>query len=106
KAGEADTDAVNVGQLKGAVNHLNNKIHRNNREARAGIAGSNAAALPQVYIPGKSMVAAAGGTFKGENALAVGYSRSSDNGKLILKLQGNANSRGDFGGGVGVGYQW
>ncbi|HDV7283657.1 TPA: YadA-like family protein [Mannheimia haemolytica] len=107
KAGEADTDAVNVGQLKGTVNHLNNKIHRNNREARAGIAGSNAAAaLPQVYIPGKSMVAAAGGTFKGENALAVGYSRSSDNGKLILKLQGNANSRGDFGGGVGVGYQW
>lgn len=106
KAGEADTDAVNVGQLKGAVNHLNNKIHRNNREARAGIACSNAAALPQVYIPGKSMVAAAGGTFKGENALAVGYSRSSDNGKLILKLQGNANSRGDFGGGVGVGYQW
>ncbi|QLD33803.1 YadA-like family protein [Mannheimia varigena] len=107
KAGEADTDAVNVGQLKGTVNHLNNKIHRNNREARAGIAGSNAAAsLPQVYIPGKSMVAAAGGTFKGENALAVGYSRSSDNGKFILKLQGNANSRGDFGGGVGVGYQW
>ncbi len=107
KAGEADTDAVNVGQLKGTVNHLNNKINRNNREARAGIAGSNAAAaLPQVYIPGKSMVAAAGGTFKGENALAVGYSRSSDNGKLILKLQGNANSRGDIGGGVGVGYQW
>ncbi|AWW35248.1 adhesin [Mannheimia varigena] len=107
KAGEADTDAVNVGQLKGVANQLNNKINRNSREARAGIAGSNAAAsLPQVYIPGKSMVAAAGGTFKGENALAVGYSRSSDNGKLILKLQGNANSRGDFGGGVGVGYQW
>lgn len=107
KAGEADTDAVNVDQLKGVANQLNNKINRNSREARAGIAGSNAAAsLPQVYIPGKSMVAAAGGTFKGENALAVGYSRSSDNGKLILKLQGNANSRGDFGGGVGVGYQW
>ncbi|AHG76889.1 YadA-like family protein [Mannheimia varigena] len=107
KAGEADTDAVNVGQLKGVANQLNNKINRNSREARAGIAGSNAAAsLPQVYIPGKSMVAAAGGTFKGENALAVGYSRSSDNGKLILKLQGNANSRGDFGGGVGIGYQW
>ncbi|WP_244148339.1 YadA-like family protein [Mannheimia varigena] len=107
KAGEADADAVNVGQLKGVANQLNNKINRNSREARAGIAGSNAAAsLPQVYIPGKSMVAAAGGTFKGENALAVGYSRSSDNGKLILKLQGNANSRGDFGGGVGVGYQW
>ena len=72
-----------------------------------GVAGANAAAsLPQVYIPGKSMVAAAGGTFKGQNAFAVGYSRSSDNGKLILKLQGNANTQGDVGGGVGVGYQW
>jgi len=25
---------------------------------------------------------------------------------LILKLQGNANTQGDVGGGVGVGYQW
>ncbi|HGO5854345.1 TPA: YadA-like family protein [Mannheimia haemolytica] len=106
-AGVKDNDAVNVGQLKGAVGALNNKINRNNRDLRAGIAGANAAAgLPQVYIPGKSMLAASAGTFKGENALAVGYSRSSDNGKLILKLQGNANSRGDVGGSMGVGYQW
>ncbi|MEG9533841.1 YadA family autotransporter adhesin, partial [Mannheimia indoligenes] len=106
-AGVKNTDAVNVSQLKGAVNNLDNKINRNNRDLRAGIAGANAAAgLPQVYIPGKSMVAAAAGTFKGENALAVGYSRSSDNGKVILKLQGNANTRGDLGGSVGVGYQW
>ncbi|MFA9500623.1 YadA family autotransporter adhesin, partial [Mannheimia sp. E30BD] len=107
RAGVADTDAVNVSQLKGAVNHLDNKINRNNRNLRAGIAGANAAAgLPQVYIPGKSMVAASAGTFKGESALAVGYSRASDNGKVILKLQGNANTRGDVGGSVGVGYQW
>ena len=52
------------------------------------------------------MVAAAAGTFKGQNALAVGYSRISDNGKIILKLQGNANTSGDVGAGVGVGYQW
>ncbi|MFU2111946.1 YadA C-terminal domain-containing protein, partial [Glaesserella parasuis] len=45
-------------------------------------------------------------TFKGQSALAVGYSRASDNGKLILKLQGNANTRGEMGGSVGVGYQW
>ena len=52
------------------------------------------------------MVAASAGTYKGQSALAVGYSRASDNGKLILKLQGNANTRGDLGGSVGVGYQW
>ncbi|WGE88379.1 YadA-like family protein [Actinobacillus equuli subsp. haemolyticus] len=107
KAGEADTDAVNVSQLKAATGNVHNRINKVNKQLRAGIAGANAAAgLPQVYVPGKSMVAAAAGTFKGESALAVGYSRSSDNGKVILKLQGNANTRGDLGGSVGVGYQW
>ena len=108
------TDAINGSQLysvaQGVGNRLgdlDNKINRNNKNLRAGIAGANAAAgLPQVYIPGKSMVAASAGTYKGQSALAVGYSRASDNGKLILKLQGNANTRGDVGGSVGVGYQW
>ncbi|MDD6910244.1 YadA-like family protein [Actinobacillus minor] len=106
-AGTANTDAVNVSQLKQVAGDIHNKINRNNKDLRAGIAGANAAAgLPQVYIPGKSMVAASAGTFKGQSAVAVGYSRASDNGKLILKLQGNANTRGDVGGSVGVGYQW
>ncbi len=91
----------------GELNRLDRKVNKYGKEARAGIAGANAAAaLPQVYTPGKSMVAAAAGTFKGQNALAVGYSRASDNGKVILKLQGNANTSGDVGAGVGVGYQW
>ena len=107
KAGEKDTDAVNVSQLRNNITNVNNRINKVQKEARGGIAGANAAAgLPQVYIPGKSMVAASAGTFKGESALAVGYSRSSDNGKVILKLQGNANTQGDVGGSVGVGYQW
>ena len=89
------------------LNRLDRKVNKQGKEARAGIAGANAAAaLPQVYTAGKSMVAASAGTFKGQNALAVGYSRASDNGKVILKLQGNANTSGDIGAGVGVGYQW
>ena len=89
------------------LNRLDRKVNKQGKEARAGIAGANAAAaLPQVYTAGKSMVAASAGTFKGQNALAVGYSRASDNGKVILKLQGNANTSGDVGAGVGVGYQW
>ena len=91
----------------GELNRLDRKVNKYGKEARAGIAGANAAAaLPQVYTPGKSMVAASAGTFKGQNAVAVGYSRASDNGKVILKLQGNANTSGDVGAGVGVGYQW
>ena len=96
-----------VNRQAGAIDNLNRKVNKHSKQARAGIAGANAAAaLPQAYTPGRSMVAAAAGTFKGQNALAVGYSRISDNGKVILKLQGNANTSGDVGAGVGVGYQW
>ena len=96
-----------VASLGTTVNNLDRKVNKHSKQARAGIAGANAAAaLPQAYTQGRAMVAAAAGTFKGQNALAVGYSRISDNGKVILKLQGNANTSGDVGAGVGVGYQW
>ena len=123
-----DSDAVNYAQWKELSERINNmsggspeavkglsnrmdqldkRLAKSDRNSRAGIAGANAAAsLPQSSLPGKSMVAAAGGTFKGQNAFAVGYSRTSDNGKMVIKLQGNANTQGDFGGGVGIGYQW
>ena len=102
-----DIKKLNNNNQSGAFDRLERKINKQGKEARAGIAGANAAAaLPQAYTQGKAMVAAAAGTFKGQNALAVGYSRISDNGKIILKLQGNANTSGDVGAGVGVGYQW
>ena len=104
------TDAINGSQLyytNRALGKLADVVNKNNLDLRAGIAGANAAAgLPQVYLPGKSMVAASAGTYRGQSALAVGYSRSSDNGKLVLKVQGNANTRGEVGGSVGIGYQW
>ncbi|UZU44478.1 YadA-like family protein [Pasteurella multocida] len=114
---ENSTDAVNGSQLyelqqkiaKSGDNYniLNNRINKVDKDLRAGIAGANAAAgLPQAYIPGKSMVAVAAGTYKGQNAIALGMSRISDNGKVIIKLTGNTNSRGDFGASIGAGYQW
>ncbi|AKD38390.1 autotransporter adhesin [Pasteurella multocida subsp. multocida OH4807] len=97
------TEAVNGSQLYQTHQNIN-KLDKN---LRAGIAGANAAAgLPQAYLPGKSMIALAAGTYKGENALALGVSRISDNGKVIIKLTGNTNSRGDVGGSIGAGYQW
>ena len=105
--GKVDNLSQVINNHAGEFNRLDRKVNKYGKEARAGIAGANAAAaLPQVYTAGKSMVAASAGTFKGQNALAVGYSRASDNGKVILKLQGNANTSGDIGAGVGVGYQW
>ena len=111
KVANLDTTVKNlnsvVNRQAGAIDSLDRKVNKHSKQARAGIAGANAAAaLPQAYTQGKAMVAAAAGTFKGQNALAVGYSRISDNGKVILKLQGNANTSGDVGAGVGVGYQW
>ncbi|MGF7453021.1 YadA-like family protein [Pasteurella bettyae] len=105
--GVEDHDAVNVSQLRSGLADVHNHVNKVDKQLRAGVAGANAAAgLPQAYMPGKSMVAASAGAYRGESALAVGYSRASDNGKLVLKLQGNTNSRGDVGGSVGVGYQW
>ncbi|WP_439286927.1 YadA-like family protein [Lonepinella sp. BR2357] len=105
--GTADTDAVNVSQLKGTAQKLGDQIHKVDKRARGGIAGVAATAgLPQVYIPGKSMVAAAAGTYRGEGAIAVGYSRASDNGKVIIKLTGSTNTQGDVTGTIGAGYQW
>ncbi|QIW16729.1 hypothetical protein A4G20_10515 [Pasteurellaceae bacterium RH1A] len=108
--GKADFDAVNVSQLKGvaqSVVNVDNRVSKLDKRVR-GIGANSAAAssLPQVYIPGKSMVAISGGAYGGASALAVGYSKASDNGKIILKMNGTANSAGHYSGGVGVGYQW
>ena len=101
--GVNNTDAVNVGQLRA----VEGKLHRADRNLRAGVAGANAAAsLPQAYLPGKNMVAVSAGTYRGESAIALGVSRVSDNGKVVVKLTGNSDTRGNFGAGVGAGYQW
>ena len=101
--GVNNTDAVNVGQLRA----VEGKLHRVDRNLRAGVAGANAAAsLPQAYLPGKNMVAVSAGTYRGESAIALGVSRISDNGKVVVKLTGNSDTRGNFGAGVGAGYQW
>ena len=88
-------------------NQIRGDLRKMDRDLRGSIAGTLATAgLPQAFTPGKSMVAAAAGTYRGQSGLAVGVSRISDNGKVILKVTGNTNSRGDFGGTIGAGYQW
>ncbi|WP_238138444.1 YadA-like family protein [Glaesserella sp. 15-184] len=106
-AGVKNTDAVNVGQLKGVVNHIDNKVNNMNKDLKAGIAGAMAAGnLYHATIPGKSMVAAGVGTYKGQSALSVGYSRLSDNGKTGVKVSFNTDTRGGVGAAASVGYQW
>jgi len=101
------TDAINGSQLYSVVEAINQKVTQHNKMLKAGIAGSaSIAGLPQVRGNGKSMVSAGAGNFKGQNAIAVGYSRSSDNGKVLFRLSGSTNTQGDVVSSVGVGYEW
>ena len=108
------SDAVNVDQLVNVGNHLQNQINDNRQQigrdrnrANAGIAAAMATAgLPQAYLPGKSMVAVAGGVWRGESGVAIGVSTVSENGKWILKGSANTSGRGGAGGTIGAGYQW
>ena len=124
KEGTADTDAVNVAQLnrvKSAVNGntakinklntrvdgLDRDVRKNRKRADAGTASVAAMAnIPQVYLPGKSGVGVGVGYKHGQSAIAVGYSKASDNSKHIVKLSVGADSQKDVTLGAGYMYQW
>ena len=117
-AGEADTDAVNVGQLNqklGAIAGANTahvaaleqKINNVEDEADAGTASAMATAgLPQAYLPGKSMIAVGASNYRGKTGYAVGFSAITDGGNWIIKGTASGNSKGRFGASIGAGYQW
>ena len=108
------TDAVNGSQLHEVKADMNNKINKLNgqvnklgKRVNAGTASALAASqLPQAYIPGKSMVSVAAGNYQGQNAVALGMSRISDNGKIIIRLAGTSDTQGKMGVAVGAGYHW
>ena len=98
-------DAVNGAQLY-ALGQRMDGMGKRIDSARAGVASAIATAgLPQAYRPGASMVAAAGGYYDGQSAIAVGLSTISDNGRWIIKGAANVNSK-EAGASIGVGYQW
>lgn len=124
KEGVDDTDAVNVAQLnrvKATVNgntakinklshrvdSLDRDVRKNRKRADAGTASVAAMAnIPQVYLPGKSGVGVGVGYKHGQSAIAVGYSKASDNSKHIVKLSVGADSQKDVTLGAGYMYQW
>lgn len=104
---QAPTDAVNLRQLNQVGGRLMSRINDVDKRAKAGIAQAIATAgLPQAYQPGKAMAAAAGGTFGGESAIAIGVSKISDDGHWVFKGTFSGNTESKFGGSIGVGYQW
>ncbi|MFC0402389.1 YadA family autotransporter adhesin [Paraburkholderia rhizosphaerae] len=109
------TDAVNLNQLTQSMNgalgaanrYTDDKIRSLRRDAYGGTAAALAvAALPQAMMPGRGMVALAGGTYGGQSALAIGVSQLSDTGQWAVRMQGTASSRGEAGLALGAGTHW
>ena len=108
------TDAINGSQLYSIssrlgnnMNRLNDRINKVGKRADAGTASAIAMAnLLQSYRPGLSAATAAVGQYRGQSAIAVGYSRLSDNGKYGVKFSLGANTQGNVGAGAGVAYFW
>ncbi|MDO4998307.1 MAG: ESPR-type extended signal peptide-containing protein [Neisseria sp.] len=106
-AGVADTDAVNVSQLKALGTNISNRLDDMEDEQNAGTASALAVAgLMQAYREGQSVVTAGVGHHKGQSGLAVGFSSLSDNGKVGVKFAIGANTKKAVSGSASVGYFW
>jgi putative adhesin len=93
--------------LENKVDRLDHDVKKNRKRADAGISAVAAMAnIPQVYLPGKSGVGVGVGYKHGQSAVAVGYSRSSDNGHHIIKLSAGVDTQKDVTVGAGYMYQW
>lgn len=96
-----------VAQNTKAIHKLDRDVRKNRKRADAGIASVAAMAnIPQVYLPGKSGVGVGVGHKHGQSALAIGYSRTSDNAHHIIKLSAGVDSQKDVTVGAGYMYQW
>lgn len=130
-AGSADTDVVNVAQLKSVgnavernttnitnisnnlnqvrnqVDNLDRKVNKLDKRLTAGIAGATAIAfLERPNAPGKSMVSVAVGGYRNASAIAVGYAKNSENNKRTVKFGVGINTQKDIHWGGSLGYQW
>ena len=100
-------DAINGSQLHAMGNKLQGQINKLGNRMNAGMATSAAMAnLLQPHKPGQSVATAGVGQHKNQSAVAVGYSRISDNGKYGIRFSMGANTQGEVTSGAAVGYFW
>lgn len=107
-------DVSTVGQVVKVSEHLNRRldgmektINKNRKVANSGIASVAAMAnIPQVMSAGKSGVGIGVGHRDGQNALAVGYSRASDNAKHVVKMSASFDSQNKSTLGAGYMFMW
>lgn len=108
------TDAVNYSQLSALDSRLNSnmsdlgyRIDEVEDDANAGISAAMAmSTLPQAYIAGKSLIGGGMSTYNGESAVAIGFSKLSNDGRWVIKVNGTADTQGNVGGAVGAGFHF
>ncbi|WP_298907277.1 YadA-like family protein [uncultured Psychrobacter sp.] len=112
--GMAPRDAVNFGQLDAvsrglgnSINELGYKIGEVEDDANAGISAAMAmSSLPQAFISGKPMIGGGIATYNGESAVAIGFSKMSNDGRWVMKLNGTADTQGNVGAAIGAGFHF
>jgi autotransporter adhesin len=120
-AGTADTDAVNVQQLNNVSKSFNDRaealnqridgmgeyVNKVDKRSSAGIAGVAAMAnIPQVMAGGQKSFGIGVGNHRGENAIAIGASMSSTDGRWAFKTSASFDSQDKTTVGAGLSRIW
>ena len=116
-AGTSGTDAVNLNQMNSALSQqstafnqqisgLQNSINTVEKNAYAGVAA--AMAMPNLTPsgPGRTVVAAGGGYYKGSSAAAVGVTYRSSNMHWLVNGAVSVTDNGDAGARAQIGYEF
>ena len=107
-------DVATVGQVAKTSEKIHHRldgmektINKNKKTSNAGVASVAAMAnIPQVMSAGKSGVGVGVGHREGQNAIAVGFSRASDNAKHVVKFSAGIDSQRKSTLGAGYMFMW
>jgi autotransporter adhesin len=105
-AGTGANDVATFGQLQSAFGDFDQRLTTLSKRADTGTAAAMAiAGLPQAFAPGKGMVGVAIGTWRGEEAFALGASKVFGD-SAVFKAGAAFDSHGTGGVNAGVGWQF
>lgn len=107
-------DVATVGQVAKTSEKIHHRldgmektINKNKKTSNAGVASVAAMAnIPQVMSAGKSGVGVGVGHREGQSAIAVGFSRASDNAKHVVKFSAGVDSQRKSTLGAGYMFMW
>lgn len=90
-----------------AISDLRFDLSRLHRDANGGTASAMAmGTVPQAFEPGMGIMGLGVAHWQGEQAFAIGFSKASDDGRIVIRASGTYNTRNQAGAAVGVGFQF